>query len=173
MKEVLRISIFVPLLMFGLMAGIFYVFSVSVAAGSGAIAPQEAIRIMQVVKYALRSSAIIIIFFLTPFAALAVALLAYSARQLSAALLLVAATGIYVVGVMGVTLVYNAPLLRDLSIDPLASRVDVAMQLRFFSQSWIGWNNVRVAASLIAFVIGSFALFSAPGRKSSASYPTA
>jgi uncharacterized membrane protein len=130
----------------GVVCGVFFAFSSFIMSGLSRIAPSQGIAAMQSINVTVIGSAFLMTLFVTGLAAIALGIggVATWDRPGSFALLLGAA--FYVVGVIGVTGVFNVPLNEALrAVDPTTSE---AMTLwSTYLSRWTIYNHVRTLAS--------------------------
>ena len=137
------------LLASALMAGFFYAYSVSVMPGLAATEPLSAVRAMRSINAVIRTAVFAFGFFGGLIFPLVAALLA-SHRAVT--MLTVAASVVYGLGALAVTLVVNVPLNEALAAATLTA--ENATQLwQDYAGRWTRWNHVRTVASIIAFAL--------------------
>ena len=126
----------------GLVAGVFFAFSSFVMQSLGDLPHQQGIAAMQSVN----RRAVTPVFMLALFgtAALCLGLLVWAVIEGEP--LVVAATALYLVGTIGVTMVRNVPLNNELEA---AGPDDVALWQRYLAH-WNGWNHLRGFTALVA-----------------------
>lgn len=131
----------------GVSSGTTYAFSSFVMRGLGLLAPADAIRAMQAINVAAVHPAFLSVFIGTGLLALLVGAGAWaSGATLGTAF--VGSTLVYVVGVVGVTVVGNVPLNDALAaIDPSCP---AGTAWTDYARPWLRWNHVRVVSAAIA-----------------------
>lgn len=155
MERLLFTVMFVAALGSGLIAGLFFVFSVSVMAALGRLSPAIGISAMQSINATILSPAFLTVFMGT--AALCTVLTLAAVIRIStpgAGYLLIGAA-FYLVGALGVTIMFNVPLNNALAA-VRADNVDAVKLWSDYVVVWNGWNHVRTVSSLAA--LGSFIL---------------
>lgn len=144
------------LVLFGLMGGFFYAFSVCVMGGLNRIAPDSAIMAMQSINVVVRNPMFFFTFFCTPLISLAAALSFMANGQRPVGLFFAWSALIYVIVVIIVTMVVNVPMNEALAlVDPAAP--DNAETWKTYSERWTFWNTVRAfggSAALLVAVLG-------------------
>ena len=133
----------------GLIAGVFFAFSSFVMGALGNLPPSQGIAAMQSINVVVINPIFLGLLFGT--AALALFLGFGATRHLGdpGANWLVAGTGLYVIGTIVVTMVFNVPLNNGLAaVDP-ASAEGAAVWADYL-QNWTRWNHVRGLAALVA-----------------------
>ncbi|MEY9829156.1 putative membrane protein [Sinorhizobium fredii] len=148
---------FVPALAFaaiigsGLMAGLFFVFSVCVMQALSRLPPEQGIAAMNAINVVIQNPLFLIAFMGTALLGLALIVAAFVGGGQGSYLL--AAGGIvYIVGTLMVTIVFNVPLNNALAAAGGQTAVELWQQ-RYLTD-WVWWNHVRTLAS-----IGSLCLF--------------
>ena len=143
----------------GLMAGLFYGWSVSVIPGTRRIASTEYVGLMQHVNREILTPR-----FLVPFVGIPVLLGAAAFTQFRAGdqrrgAVLTASAVTYLIGVFGVTAARNVPLNEALeSFDLGAMTADQIERRRdSYEGSWNRWNTVRAIANVAAFALATTA----------------
>ncbi|MGB7287601.1 MAG: anthrone oxygenase family protein [Salaquimonas sp.] len=156
------IAIFVSVLtvvLFGLIAGFFYAYSVDVMRGLDLIIPGEAIHAMQGINTAVRNPVFFITFFMTPVVAIIAAVIFYFNGNSASALWLAAAAIIYLAAAFAPTAMINVPMneaLASLNIDAASSEAKTIWA--DYSARWTFWNTVRTLASTISLAASAMAL---------------
>jgi uncharacterized membrane protein len=141
----------------GLVAGVFFAFSTFVMSALGRLRPSEGIAAMQSINITVINP-----WFMTAFLGTAAAclFLAVSAllkwNQPGAAYLLIGSL-LYLVGTLGVTMVFNVPL-NDALANVKPDSVDGADLWASYLTNWTFWNHVRTIAALAASVLFTIAL---------------
>lgn len=143
----------------GLMAGLFYGWTVSVIPGLRRIPDSAYINTMQDINRAIINPA-----FIVPFMGIPVALAVGSVAQFRAGdarrgWLLAGAAATYTVGVLGITGRRNVPLNDSLDGFDLAEATNAATAIRrsSYETPWNRWHYLRTAASAAAFAMATAA----------------
>jgi uncharacterized membrane protein len=126
----------------GVVAGVFFAFSSFVMQSLGDLPPQHGMTAMQSINRRAVTPAFMLALFGT--AALCLGLLVWSVIE--AELLVLAATALYLVGTIGVTMARNVPLNNALE----AAGPDELPLWRRYLVHWTGWNHLRAFAALAA-----------------------
>ncbi len=142
----------------GLIAGLFYGWSVSVIPGTRRIPASDYVDTMQNINRAIINPAFILPFMGVPLLLGGAAIVQFRAGDHRRGWLLAGAAGTYVIGVLGVTIGRNVPLNDALeAFDLSGADADAVEQRRStYETPWNRWNTVRTLAG-----VGSFALASA------------
>lgn len=140
-----------------LVAGIYYAFSTFVMAGLGRIAPEEGISAMRSINVAVLNPAFFLAFFGTAALCLALIAAAWINWNGSGTALILAASLLYLVGCIGVTIFGNVPLNDALAAVQPGTPKATAFWQRYLVV-WTAWNHARTAASLAAAILFTIAL---------------
>ena len=128
----------------GLIAGLFFFCSVVLMPALARIPGPAGISAMQAVNVVIIRALFLVVFLGTAAAALALAVLAPRPLHLVAA-------AAYLVGVIGVTAVFNVPL--NNALDRVAADSAEGERLwRHYLSRWTAWNHVRTITSTAATV---------------------
>ena len=131
----------------GLMAGLFFAFSVSVMRALSRIPAPAGIAAMQAINIVILNPLFGLVFFGTVLASLLLGGAGLMMWDRPGAMYLVAGGLLYVIGGFVVTMAFNVPRNNALAkLDP-ASPAASSEWSRYVSE-WTGWNHVRTAACL-------------------------
>ena len=150
-----NILVFCCLLSTGIIAGLFFSWSVSVMPGLKKLGDREFISSMQSMNRAILNP----LFFTFFFGALILLFIScFSLYQKSLRLdyyLLLGSTLLYLIGVMGITIVGSIPLNNLIESFDLTNASDEAMdEIRSsFEEKWTLLNNLRTGSSIAAFCL--------------------
>jgi uncharacterized membrane protein len=148
---------FVAALGTGVMAGIFFAFSVFMMTALGRLPPPMGIAAMQSVNAAILNPLFFLVFFGTAALCLLAAIAAIVEWPLPAAFFLIAGSVLYLVGALLVTMQRNVPL--NLALDRSnAESAEAALVWLRYLRVWTAWNHVRTVASLAAMAAFILAL---------------
>lgn len=145
-----------------LMAGLFFVFSVAVMKALGDLPAAQGIAAMQSINRVIVNRSFLSVFFGA--AAGCVVLLAWALLRLNepGASLVLAGSFCYLIGTLGVTMLFNVPRNNALArVDPHGKTG--ARLWADYLVGWTNWNHVRTAASLVALVCFIVALVRSAG----------
>jgi uncharacterized membrane protein len=129
----------------GLMAGLFFIFSVTIMDALGRLPPPQGIAAMQSINVVILNPIFFAVFLGT--AALSVVLAVWSvvAWQDPGSAWLLAGSLLYVVGAILVTMVFNVPMNDALAaVDPASG--EGARVWAGYLTDWTRWNHVRTVA---------------------------
>jgi uncharacterized membrane protein len=139
-------------------AGVFFAFSNFVMAALGRIPGPEGIRAMQEINITVITPLFMTALFGTGAACLAIAIAALADWNDDYGPYLIAAAALYVIGSVGVTMVFNVPRNNALArVD--AETAEGETVWRRYLVEWTAWNTVRTVACLATtgLLIGAIA----------------
>lgn len=136
-----------------LVAGLFYAWSVSITLGLARVSDLEYISVMQSTNRAIQNPLFFAAFFGAQILLPVCVFLYYG--QTSRFWLLLAATLIYTIGVMGVTIFGNVPMNNMLDSFEIKSATteEVATQRKNYEGRWNNLNNIRTVSSTLAIIL--------------------
>lgn len=140
-----------------LVAGIFYAFSTFIMAALGRIPPEQGISAMQSINVTVINPAFFLAFFGTAALCLALIVAAWINWNAPGSALILAASLLYLVGCIGVTMFGNVPLNNALAAVQPGTPEAAALWGRYLDV-WTVWNHVRTAAPLVAAILFTIAL---------------
>ncbi|MCT7663772.1 DUF1772 domain-containing protein [Shinella kummerowiae] len=154
MASAFPILTFLAILATALNAGLFFIFSVCIMAAFARLTPEEGAAAMNAINVVIQNPLFFSAFFGAALLSLVLAVTGF--LQGGAGGLMAAAGGIvFLVAVIGVTIVFNVPLNNALAASPAGSAEQAALWQRYLDV-WTIWNHVRTLGSLAA--VGLFAL---------------
>jgi len=148
-----KMILFLSTVVMGLSAGIFYCWSVSVTTGLALLPDKEYITAFQALNRAILNPLFLLCFmgpvFLLPLSAI----VSYHKPFGPVFWLLCAASLIYIVGVMGITMAWNVPMndVMDKYNAAAASASDLASTRAGFEARWNFLNNIRTVSCIVSF----------------------
>ena len=148
------------MLLFGLIAGFFYAFSVDVMRGLNTIDPLEAIHAMQGINTEVRNPVFFVTFFMTPVIALAAAAVLHTTGSKLAAIIMICAAVLYIAGAFMPTVLINVPMneaLGALVVTP--GDQNIADIWEDYSSRWTFWNTARMIVSSGSLLLSGLAIF--------------
>ena len=157
------VLLFCSVLSTGLMAGLFFGWTVSVIPGTARISDRNYVSTMQSINRAIVNPAFVIAFLIPPVVLGGAAMLHWRAGQNRRALWLAVGAASYLVGVLGVTFGGNVPLNNTLEAFDLAAADDRQLgDLRAaYERPWNRWHAVRTAASIFSLACAAAATITA------------
>lgn len=153
----IQILIFIAALGCGVVAGVFFAFSTFVMPALARLAPEQGIVAMQAINVTAVTPAFMSLLFGTALICLLLGGAAVLGLSPAANRLALLAGVIYLVGVIGVTIVGNVPLNDELA----AIRPDAPTAANVWTHylaSWTALNHVRAAAPIASTVLFMLAL---------------
>jgi uncharacterized membrane protein len=149
MAQVVIALTFLSALSSGLIAGVFFAFSVSVMPGLGRLPPPQGIAAMQSINVAILNPWFFAAFFGTAAACVFLWIFSLLTWPEAPAIYLLVGSLAYLVGSILVTIVFNVPLNNALeAVDP-ESAAGARLWADYLSR-WTSWNHARAAASAAA-----------------------
>lgn len=139
-----------------MVAGVFLTFSDFVMKGLTTASPPGGMEAMQVINRKVYGSVFLVLLLgMAPVSA-GLAAYAYYFVPGGAALWITSGAGLYIVGVVLVTMICNVPMNKQLDGLDIASADGTAYWVEY-GADWTGWNHVRTvcsAASALCFLVG-------------------
>jgi uncharacterized membrane protein len=136
----------------GLMAGLFFAFSVSVMPALRRLSPSSGIAAMQAINRAILNPVFMLVFLGTALVAAALAVSTLWTWDDGGAALRLAGGLCYIIGAFGITAVYHVP--RNNAIDRLdPTNHSSAAKWSTFLAEWVPWNHVRALASTASLIL--------------------
>jgi len=137
----------------GLMAGLFFVFSVTIMSALGKLPAAAGIAAVQSINSTILSPLFLAAFMGTALVCVVIAILAMLNWSGPASGWLVAGALLYVAGTFLVTIIFNVPMNDALASATPESGEAASLWTRYLSV-WTGWNHVRTVTSTAA--LGTF-----------------
>lgn len=136
----------------GLMAGLFFVFSVAVMKAFARLSPAEGITAMQSINVVIINPIFLSVFFGTAVACVLVIIISLLRWQEPGVVYLFLGSVFYLVGGFLVTVVFSVPKNKALaSVSP--TDPDSISLWTSYLDKWTAWNHVRTVASLAAMAL--------------------
>jgi uncharacterized membrane protein len=133
----------------GLVAGVFFAFSTFIMKALARLPAPQGIAAMQSINVVVITPLFMLALFGTGAACILLAIFSLSMWQKPGAGYLLAASLLYLVGTIAVTMVFNVPRNNALAA-AVAGSADGARLWADYVISWTAWNHVRTAAALAA-----------------------
>lgn len=133
----------------GLVAGIFFAFSSFVMSALGRLPPQQGVAAMQSINVTVLNAGFLLAFFGTGLVCVALAIGSTFRWHEPGGKLILAASLIYLVGCIGVTMFGNVPLNRALAVLQAGTPEAASLWSRYLVE-WTAWNTVRTVAPLVS-----------------------
>jgi uncharacterized membrane protein len=133
----------------GMMAGLYFAFSTFIMTALGRIPQAHGVSAMQSINAVIQQSLFMPLFWGTTLAALVLAVIALFRLTEPAAMAMLTAGILYVVGMFVFTLIFNVPLNNALdAVDPASA--DAAAVWARYLKDWTFWNHLRTITSAAA-----------------------
>lgn len=133
----------------GLIAGVFFAFSTFVMSALGRLQPKEGIAAMQSINITVINPWFMAAFLGTAAACIFLAISSLLKWHQPGAAYLLLGSLLYLVGTVGVTIVFNVPLNDALATVKPDSPDGVNLWASYLT-NWTNWNHIRAAAALAA-----------------------
>ena len=141
----------------GLIAGVFFAFSTFVMSALARLQPAQGIAAFQSINITVYNPWFMGAFLGTAAACIFLTVSSLLRWQQPGAAYLLVGSLLYLVGTVGVTIVFNVPLNDALAVvDP--GSADGASLWSSFLPNWMTWNHVRTAAAIAAAALLTIAL---------------
>lgn len=141
----------------GLMAGLFFAFSVAVMRALGRLPAAHGMAAMQSINVAILNPVFLSVFLGTALLCLVVLATSVSRWHEAGAFLFVAGAALYLVGAFVATVVVNVPMNNALA-STAATDPQAAGRWAAYLTNWTAWNHVRTVTSLAAAIMLTLAL---------------
>ena len=156
-----NVLLFLSVLLSALVMGLLYGYACSVNPGLGKLADGEYIRAMQSINREIQNGFFFISFMGSLIILPATAWYVKSHASPACFYLMLAASIVYIVGVMGVTAFGNIPLNNTLDKFDVsnASAAQITAQKILFQSAWNKYHLIRTIASIITTSLATIAIF--------------
>lgn len=133
----------------GLMAGLFFAFSTAVMAALARLPAGQGATAMNTINVVIQNPVFLAVFMGTALVCAALAVKAVLGWSQPGSLWLLAGGLFYLVGIFGITVVFNVPLNDALAaVDP-ASSEGTALWTRYLDE-WVFWNHARTVSGIVS-----------------------
>ncbi len=139
----------------GLIAGLFFAFSSFVMTALAKLPPEQGIAAMNSINVTILNATFGLAFFGTAVLCLGLGIVSILRWTEPGSLYVLIGSLIFLVGTIGVTMVFNVPLNDALAAVAPTSPEGAALWTRYLAE-WLPWNHVRTLANiaaLIAFIL--------------------
>jgi uncharacterized membrane protein len=136
----------------GLMAGFFFAFSILVMQALGRLAPERGIAAMQTINVVVINPWFLVTFFGTAVLCVVATIGGFARSPDANAYLSAAASALYLVGTLGVTMWFNVPRNNALAAVTPSSPQGASVWASYVP-SWTAWNHVRTLAATAAMAL--------------------
>lgn len=154
---VAQLTLHLSMLLFALIAGFFYAYSVDVMRGLDLIKPNSAIEAMQSINLEVKNPVFFVTFFLTPILALLAAFLLKKEGNKKSAYFIMVAAVVYILGAFLPTILVNVPMNEALALVKLENNQADTIWNEY-SPRWTTWNTIRTVFSSISVLLVSFSI---------------
>jgi uncharacterized membrane protein len=138
----------------GLMAGVFFAFSVFVMEALARLPPAQGIAAMQSINAAVLNRWFLGVFFGTAALCVFVAIAVLLVWREPGAIYALSGSALYLAGVILVTIIFNVPMNNALAaVDPAGT--DSAIRWTGYVARWTAWNHVRTVAAFSAAALST------------------
>lgn len=152
----LKIATILSVVSIGLVAGIFFAFTVAINPALKQLSDATYIQAMQAINKVIENPAF---FFAFMGAIIFTPIAAFMQKNKEASILLFIAFVVYLIGVFGITVFMNVPLNNTLAkfMISTASSSELSQARADYAEPWNLWHNIRTIATIIAFIISIMA----------------
>jgi uncharacterized membrane protein len=140
----------------GVMAGIYFAFSVFIMKAFASMPGSSGAVAMRAINDVILKTAFMPLFFLSTALCAALAIFAAFNLQDRGSGLILSASLIYVVGMFVVTAAFNVPLNNKLAALNMQA-IDVELMWKSYVQTWTNYNHIRTVSSLGACLLFVYA----------------
>lgn len=157
LSSLIFVLTFVAAIGSGLVAGIFFAFSTFVMAALGRLPAAQGTAAMQQINITVINPVFMLAFMGTGLVSLALLLATvFDWQGLSAKLILIGAL-LYLIGCIGVTMIFNVPLNDALAIAKPGTPEAATLWARYLDE-WVFWNHVRTVVPAVSMALFIWAL---------------
>lgn len=144
----------------GVMAGVFFAFSVSVMIGLDRIRADQAILAMQSINRKILNPVFLTTFVGAPIAAAVTGALLLTLGKRTAGILFLLAGAMYVLGALMPTVAVNVPMNDKLDVANVPSDMqEAARTWSDYSTRWTRWNTMRAVLSSLSLLLAGLAIY--------------
>jgi len=152
MEQVITATLWFAALSVGIMAGVYFTFSVFVMQSLDALERPAGMVAMQSINRIILRSLFLPLFFTSSLACLLLAVFGLMQWDSAGAWQMVTGGALYLVGMLLVTMAGNVPLNNALEATDAAGPEAEAMWRRYM-QRWLPWNHVRTVSCAVSLVL--------------------
>jgi len=136
----------------GLIAGVYFAFSVFIMQAFGKIDAVQSIAAMNSINQTILRSLFMPLFFVSSMISLLLIIFAFAHLGEAGAELTLIAGAVYFVGMFVCTILFNVPLNNSLAKQGSAS-VNTDQVWSHYLKTWTYWNHLRTVSSLVTFIL--------------------
>lgn len=133
----------------GMIAGVFFIFSFAIMRALSRITPFSGMWAMQSINIYILNPVFLGVFLGTGIICAGLAITGVVRWHLPGSAWLIAGTMIYIVGSIGVTVIFNVPMNNALMVADPATPEGLQVWAKYLTD-WTFWNHIRTLASLAA-----------------------
>jgi uncharacterized membrane protein len=152
MQLVLTATLWFAALSVGVMAGIYFAFSVFVLQALDAAGRPVAMAAMQSINRVILKSPFLPLFFASSLACLSLVISGVMLWGTAGTWQMVSGGALYLIGMLLVTIIGNVPLNNALEATDASGPEGEAMWRRY-RQRWLPWNHVRTVSCMVSLVL--------------------
>ena len=152
MEQVITATLWFSAVSAGIMAGVYFTFSVFVMQSLDALERPAGIVAMQSINRIILRSLFLPLFFTSSLACLLLAVFGLMQWGSAGAWQMVIGGALYIVGMLVVTMIGNVPLNNALEATD-ANGPDAEAMWRRYMQRWLPWNHVRTVSCTVSLVL--------------------
>ena len=157
MERVLLVLTFIAAIGSGIVGGIFFAFSSFVMTALGRLPSEQGAAAMNAINVTVINPGFFLVFFGIALACVVLAMTSLFQLGETSPKLTLAASLIYIVGSIGVTMAFNVPL-NDALAGAQAGSPESASLWPSYLDRWTAWNHIRTIASIISAILFTAAL---------------
>ena len=157
LEGLLEVLTFAAAIGSGVVGGTFFAFSTFVMAALARLPPQQGIAAMNSINVTVINPLFFLAFSGTGALCLALIVGAWFWGDAASGRLILIASLLYLVGCIGVTMVFNVPLNNALAAVDASTPAGAALWQRYLAE-WTTWNHVRTVAPIVSAILLTAAL---------------
>lgn len=140
----------------GLVAGIFFVFSIAINPAFRQLSDLQYIQAMKAINRVIEKPAFFFVFMGAP---IFTSITGFMQQNKETSILLFISFFVYLIGVFGITVFINVPLNNTLGkfVISSASPSELSQARASYAEPWNFWHNMRTIAAVVAFIISIMA----------------
>lgn len=155
MEKIFSLSLLISSVTCGVMAGIYFAFSIFVMKALSSMPGSSGAMAMRAINDVILKTAFLPLFFLSTILCAALAIIAVVKWKIDGSGIIVSASLVYVVGMFVVTTAFNVPLNNKLAGLNM-QEIDVELEWKSFVQAWTNYNHVRTVSSTVACALFAY-----------------
>jgi uncharacterized membrane protein len=156
MEKLLNLSLLISAVACGVMAGVYFAFSVFVMRALASMPGASGAVAMRAINDVILKTAFMPLFFLSSTLCAALAAAAFFKWQIGGSGIVLSASLVYVAGMFVVTAVFNVPLNNKLVALNMQA-VDIEGAWKSYVGTWTNYNHIRTLSSIVACALFAYA----------------